>query len=206
MENFNLNELYKSQPTGNPSTEELNRKMKQLKRSGIRKLYMTVILLSLTSIFIIWIWIQYNPQMYSTKLGIVLILLAMAIYGFSYNQLLPMLKKVDEGESASIFLQNLVAIKKKQQQLQGVLLNLYFIMLTLGLCLYMIEPTKQMTAKGQFISYFITLAWVALNWFYVRPRMIKKQQGKITDLIERFGRLQEQIIPSSNEDKNDKGL
>ena len=66
-------------------------------------------------------------------------------------------------------------------------------MLTVGICLYMIEPTMRMSLNGQILAYVVTLAWVALNWFYIRPRMIKKQQGKINDLIERFGKLQEQI-------------
>jgi hypothetical protein len=193
MDNFNLNELYKSQPAGNPSMEELNKKMKQLKRSGIRKLYLTVITLSLTSIFIIWVWVEYNPKMYSTNLGIILILLAMAIYGFSYNQLLPMLRSADEGSSSSEFLQNLIQIKRKQQQLLGTLLNLYFIMLTIGICLYMIEPTTRMSMDGQILAYSVTLAWIALNWFYIRPRMIKKQREKIDALIERFSRMKEQI-------------
>jgi hypothetical protein len=193
MENFDLNDLYKSRSAETPSTEELMKKIKQLKKSGIRKLYLTVILLSLTSLFIIWIWIEYKPQMYTTKLGIVLVLLAMAIYGLSYNQLLPMLKKIDEGESSSVFLLNLISIKKKQQLLHGKLLTMYFIMLTIGLCLYMIEPTERMSLIGKVISYGVTLAWSALNWFYVRPRMINKQQKKLNDLIDRFGKLQEQM-------------
>ncbi|MBK6772550.1 MAG: hypothetical protein IPG78_10570 [Ignavibacteria bacterium] len=47
------------------------------------------------------------------------------------------------------------------------------------------------------ISYFTTLMWIAFNWFYLRPRQIKKQRAKTDELIIKLEMLNRQI--SENE-------
>ena len=47
------------------------------------------------------------------------------------------------------------------------------------------------------ITYFTTLMWIAFNWFYLRPRQIKKQRAKTDELIIKLEMLNRQI--SENE-------
>jgi hypothetical protein len=91
----------------------------------------------------------------------------MAIYLFVYNRLFDAYKELDNTDSNAAYLQKLIAIKTKQKFLQSKMLSYYFIVLGLGLCLYMYEYTSMMTMFWGF--YTITLFWGGFVWFYLRP-------------------------------------
>jgi hypothetical protein len=192
-DNINFNELWQGQTANQLPTVDLLKKVNKYKTSNYIKIVLSTLTISLTSFFICWIWISYNPQLFTTKLGIVLTILAMAIYGYSLNQLFPLLKKMDDTNSNAEHLANLLSLKKKQQFLQTKMLNLYFIMLSLGVGLYMIEPTSNMTLFWAIFAYAITALWVLFNWFYLRPRQIKKQQKILNDMISKFENIQVQM-------------
>jgi hypothetical protein len=63
-----------------------------------------------------------------------------------------------------------------------------------GICLYMYEYAARMTMTAGIITYAVTLAWIAFNWFYLRPKTIKKQQAKLDELISKFERINKQIL------------
>lgn len=192
-DNINLNELWQRQTANQLPTIDLLKKVNKYKTSNYIKIVLTTLTISLTSFFICWIWIDYDPQLFTTKLGIVLIILSMAIYGYSLNQLFPLLKKMDNTNSNAEHLEILLSLKKKQQFLQTTMLNLYFIMLSLGVGLYMIEPTSHMTIFWAIFAYGITALWVLFSWFYLRPRQIKKQQSKLNNIISKFENIQTQL-------------
>ena len=73
------------------------------------------------------------------------------------------------------------------------MLSIYFVMLGLGIVLYMIEYTMMMTTFWAIFAYTLTLAWIAFNWFFIRPRTIKKQQAKLDELIGKFSDISEQL-------------
>ncbi|HNF48990.1 MAG TPA: hypothetical protein PLF48_06390, partial [Chitinophagales bacterium] len=90
-------------------------------------------------------------------------------------------------------LDNLLALKRKQQQLQTTILNLYFILLSSGILLYMIEPSLRMTVFWRIMSYALSIIWFLFCWFYLRPRQTKKQQSKLDELIKKYELLQSQL-------------
>jgi hypothetical protein len=92
----------------------------------------------------------------------------MAIYLFVYNRLFDAYKELDNTDSNAAYLQKLIAIKTKQKFLQSKMLSYYFIVLGLGLCLYMYEYTSMMTMFWDF-AYTITLFWVGLFGFTYVP-------------------------------------
>lgn len=100
---------------------------------------------------------------------------------------------MDKANSNAEHLANLLALKKKQQFLQTTLLNVYFMMLSLGIGLYMIEPTGHMTLFWAIIAYGITGVWILFSWLYLRPRQIRKQQTKLNDIIGKFENIQTQL-------------
>ena len=57
----------------------------------------------------------------------------------------------------------------------------------------MYEYASRMSALGASLTYGITLLWMLFNWFYIRPKQIKKQQEKINDLIEKFEEVNHQL-------------
>ncbi|TDO98543.1 hypothetical protein [Flavobacterium sp. 245] len=195
MENNNIdfNDLWKKQTVSQPDIQDLLSRVSKFKKASLRSLWTTNCMLFATSAFIIFIWIYYQPKFISTKIGIVLTILAMVLYLFVSNKLFSNYKDIDATQTNQEYLQKLILIKKKQQFLQTYMMRLYFLLLTTGICLYMYEYASRMTALGASLTYGITLLWILFNWFYIRPKQIKKQQTKINALIEKFEEVNSQL-------------
>jgi len=185
-DNINFKALWQQQPVADPDMKDLMSRLHQFKRSNIRRLIMANIILVATSLFIGFVWYYYQPQLITTKMGIVIIILAMVIFLFVYNKMFTLFNKIDDTSDNTRYLQNLIVIKGKQRFLQRTVMNIYFSMLMAGICLYMYEYTSRMTMTAGIVAYTVTFAWIALNWFYLRPKTIRKQQAKLDDLISKF--------------------
>ena len=191
--NIDFKALWQQQPVSQPDMKDLMARLHQFKQSNIRRLIKTNILLIATCLFIGFIWYYYQPQFITTKMGIVITILAMVIFLFVYNSMFALFNKIDDTSDNTHYLQNLIVIKGKQRFLQHTMMNVYFLMLSAGIGLYMYEYTSRMTMTAGIITYAVTLIWVAFNWFYLRPKTIKKQQAKLDDLISKFEGINEQL-------------
>ena len=192
--NLDFKYLWKKQSVSQPDMKDLLSRVSRFKKAGLRSLWMVNILLFLTTVFIVFIWIYYQPEFLSTKIGIVLTILAMVIYVIAFNKLFAPYRNIDATQTNQEYLQNLIVIKKKQQFMQTKMMSLYFLLLTTGICLYMYEYASRMSALGASLCYGITLLWMAFNWFYIRPKQIKKQQSKVNALIEKFEEMNNQLL------------
>lgn len=191
--NIDFKDLWKKQSVNQPDMEDLLLRVSKFKKAALRSLWITNILLFATSAFVIFIWMYYQPQFISTKIGIVFTILAMVVYMFVYNKLLAKYKDIDSTQTNQDYLQKLILIKKKLQFLQTKMMSFYFIALTVGICLYMYEYASRMSVLGASLTYGITLLWMLFNWFYIRPKQIKKQQEKINGLISKFEEVNNQL-------------
>jgi len=191
--NINFNELWAGQKTSEPNAEDLFLKINRFKKATIKKLLFTNIMLAATTAFIIFVWVHYQPEFLSTKIGIVLTILAMMLYILVYNKSYSLLKNADAAQSNSEHLKNLLSLKARQQFMQTTMLNLYFILLSAGIGLYLYEYTCRMTGFGAMLAYGITGFWILLNWFYFRPKQIKKQQAKLNEIISKLEVLNKQL-------------
>lgn len=194
--NINFKNIWKQQTSNKPNLEELLGKLKKFRNQNLRKLIAANIGLIITSLLIIYIWYRFQPQMITTKIGIVLVILAIVMFLFAYNKMFTVFYKIDQTQSNNEYLQSLYVVKNKQKFMQTTILNLYFIMLSLGICFYMYEYTSKMTLGSGILTYAVTLAWFAFNWFYLRPKTIKKQQGKLDELINKFEEINNQLKES----------
>lgn len=191
--NIDFKNIWKQQTSNKPDLKELLGKLKKFKNENLRKIIIMNILLIATSLGIAFIWYRYQPQLITTKAGIILVILAMVIFLFAYNKMFMMFYKIDDTQSNSEYLQSLYVVKNKQKFMQTTMLNTYFIMLFLGISFYMYEYTTLMTLTSAVIAYAATFSWIALNWFYVRPKTIKKQEAKIDGLINKFEEINKQL-------------
>lgn len=191
--NIDFKNIWKQQTSNKPDLKELLGKLKKFKNENLRKIIIMNILLTATSLGIAFIWYRYQPQLITTKAGIILVILAMVIFLFAYNKMFMMFYKIDDTQSNSEYLQSLYVVKNKQKFMQTTMLNTYFIMLFLGISFYMYEYTTLMTLTSAVIAYAATFSWIALNWFYVRPKTIKKQEAKIDGLINKFEEINKQL-------------
>lgn len=191
--NIDFKDLWKQQTSEKPSIEELLGRLKKFKNENLRKLLITNILLIITCLFIGFIWYYYEPRLITTKIGIVLVILAMVIFLFAYNKLLSPIYKLDNTQTNTEYLHSLYSLKNKHKFIQTTMLNLYFIMLFAGISLYMYEYVSKMKMIYGISAYLLTFLWIAFNWFYLRPRIIKKQQAKINGLINKFEEMNDQL-------------
>ncbi|NML68256.1 hypothetical protein HHL23_00310 [Chryseobacterium sp. RP-3-3] len=191
--NIDFKNLWKQQTVEKPSIEELLGRLKKFRKENIRRLIITNILLIVTSVFIGLIWYHYQPQLATTKIGIVLVILAMVIFLFTYNQLFMNFHKLDSTQTNTEYLNNLYSLNNKQKFMQTTMLNLYFIMLFAGISLYMYEYASRMKMVYTVTTYALTFLWIAFNWFYLRPKTIKKQQAKLNGLINKFEEINDQL-------------
>ncbi len=190
---INLKELWKKRETAIPGTKELFDKINTFKRKNLYALILTNLALFFTSVFICFIWYYFQPEMITTKIGIVLAVLSMALYLFVYNRIIPLLVQVGYDMNSSQCLQQLLKFKGKQLFLQNIVLNIYFPLLSIGIFLYMLEYTYRMKLPWSILSYIITFSWIAIIWFYFMPRTIRKQRIKINELIDKFDALEKQL-------------
>lgn len=183
---INLKDLYVQQTANPPKMEEIHSKFAKLKRKNLIKLIFSNLMMVVTIAVIISIWVYFQPQLVTTKIGIIVTLLGILTYLSVYNQLIPHLKKVNENQSNQDFIKTVVHLKRKTIFLQTTMMSFYFIMLTLGICLYLYEYAIRMPPTWQIITYGATLAWLGFNWFYLRPKFIKKERKKLDDIIDKF--------------------
>lgn len=192
--NIDFKALWQQQAVTEPDMKDLMLRLHKFKKSNIRGLIITNILLIATCIFIGCIWYFYQPQFITTKIGIVITILSMVIFLLAYNKMYALLNKLDNTSDNTHYLQNLIVIKVKQRFLQHTMMNVYFAMLMTGICLYMYQFALRMTTTAAIIAYTVTVAWILFNWFYLRPKIIKKQQAKIDELIGRFEGINKQML------------
>jgi hypothetical protein len=193
INSIDFNELWKGQKAEQPNTKDLLFKLNNFKKKNRNRIIISNVILILTSLFILLVWYYYQPQFVTTKIGIVLTILAMFIFVISLNKSLGLLKKTNVSESNQHYLKTLLSLKEKEQFMQTTMLNLYFVLLSTGIALYMYEYTSRMTTFWALFTYGITALWILFNWFYLRPKQIKKQRTKLNEIIDRFENIQSQI-------------
>jgi hypothetical protein len=186
--------LWSREESDVPALKEIYVKAGQLNaktRNRIRRQYT---ILSLTVIFLIFMWWYYQPKMLTTKIGLTSIIVAIIAYLAVAGQLLPLLFKVDLETDSRQYLNQLINIRHKQEFLNKTMLNGYFILLSVGIFLYMIEYVNHGSVVFQLTAYGITFLWIAFNWFYIRPKTINKQQKAINDVIGKLESLNGQLV------------
>ena len=191
--NIEFKKIWNKQEIEIPKFKDLYNKVNRFKRNNLYKLILANIILLVTTISIVCIWHYYQPELLTTKIGIVLVIIAMIVFISVYNTTLPLLLKSSLDINSKQYLQQFLKLKEKQLFMQTTMLNIYFILLSLGIGLYMFEYVSRMAIAWAIFSYAITVLWMAVNWFYLRPKTIKKQQTKMNKLINKFRELNKQL-------------
>lgn len=75
----------------------------------------------------------------------------------------------------------------------GKMYYVYSILLSLGLGLFLVEVLKPASLFFEITAYTIFLAWILAVTFYWRKRIIKTEQEKISEIINRLERLKDQF-------------
>ncbi len=191
--NIDFKQLWANQSVQPPDLSELKHRLQAYKKESWRQTIIATVTLGATAAFILFVWYYFEPQFLTTKLGITTIIAAITRYIVAMRGLSTLFYQIDESMSNQQYLDHFLAIKTKQQRMHTRDINLYFVLLSVGLALYMYEYTSRMSILWATVAYAVVGVWIAFNWFYFRPRVIRKQQVKVNELIERLERVREQV-------------
>jgi len=194
--------LWNKQPAGDiPDTKELFAKADKLKRKTRNCLIKSNVVLLFVAIFVGCVGFNIDHENLTTKIGIALIITAIVFYLIAYNQTLPLLFKTNPQSSSHDYLEQLISIKRKQEFLNTVMVNIYFVLLSTGLCLYMLQFGMKLSESGAIFYYAVTFAWIAIAWFYLRPRGVKKQAKPLNELIAKLEEVNKQLDSNSEKEQ-----
>lgn len=192
MENdFDMEALWKKQavPAANPA--EIRKRIGAFRRSSLWKVFFLNAVLVLTVAFLIFVWVYFQPRLLTTKIGILVGILPMGMVVLSHRKLVSLYRALDAKQPNMDYLDHLLRLKEREHFLQTRVMNLYFVLLPLGLMLYMYEYTLGMSGAFRVAAYVALLLWVAFNWFVLRPRIVGRRRRKMDALIGEVERIRE---------------
>lgn len=186
--------LWNKQSTSDmPDTKELFTNADELKKKTRNKLIKLNLVLLATTAIMVYMWFNIDNERLTTKIGLILIVLAIISYLAVSNQIMPMLFKSDFEMSSQEYLNQLIRIKRKEDFLNKVMINIYFTLLAAGLALYMLQFIARMNVVWAVTYIVLSFGWIAFSWFYLRPRGIRKKARALNDMIERLEEVNGQL-------------
>lgn len=190
---MDIKQLWDKQVVPLANQNELFRKMKSFKRKRRIKTVILNIVLLLTVCFVAFICIYFEPQLLSTKIGIVLTVVPIAVVSAFNCKIIPLYKQVDESKSNVDYLNDLLVMKSKENLMQTKVMNLYFILLSAGISLCIYEYTLNISLIFGVIAYFAVFLWIGFNWFFLRPGIIKKNRKQTENLINQIEKVKSRV-------------
>lgn len=116
---------------------------KSLQEKKVLELIVLNAVLWMTICFVAFVWIYFKPQLLVTKIGILLTIVAMGTVAVFTHKMIPLYRIVDEEQSNREYLNELLAVRRKENFMQTKLMNFYFISLSVGIGLYMYEHIQE---------------------------------------------------------------
>jgi Flp pilus assembly protein TadB len=195
MENFNeLKEIWQQKISKQPLDFSQTKKLADAyRKKQVTKTVSAFIMLLTTFGIILYVAISYPSQLIITNIGFACILLAIAGSLFFITDMVSVLfKKENTANDNKTYLIRLKEFQRKQSFIHTTGISVYFILLSAGLALSMYEITRR-NIPFAIGAYLVTGAWIALNWFYFRPKAIKKQKQKVKEVIDHLEEMEKQL-------------
>ena len=189
-ENINFQDIWNKKSTNIPDIQEIKFKTEQYRKKQLFSTICQLSCMTLSFIGIIIIWNMIDFEMFTTRLGFILILAAIGMYVYLYSRNINIIRKISPSTSNQEYLSALKKLQQQQLYMQTKGISIYFILLSLSFAVYFYEFVLRMTLLGGILSYGLTFFWMAVNWFFIRPRQIKKQNAKISKVIDSLESLE----------------
>ncbi len=192
--------LWNKQPANDmPDTKEIFAKADRLKRKTRYTLIVLNLGLIAASIFIIYMRWDVDHVNLTTKTGVVLMVTGMISYLVSYNQIIPIVFKNNIESNSHDYLNQLIRIKRKEDFINKVMINIYFTLLCVGLFLSMLQALTWMTILKGVCFFVITFAYMAVCWF-LKLRLTRKKQKTLNDIISKLQEVNKQLEGDSQQE------
>ena len=131
--------------------------------------------------FFVYLGFNIPNELVTTKIGLVVMIVGMLTYLLVHNQLLPTLFKTNPATNITEYLAQLITIKRKEDFLNKVMINIYFVLLCIGMGFYLWQFIHGMW--NGILTYSLIFAWILTSWLYLRPRGVKRKQKPLLETI-----------------------
>lgn len=191
MQSFeNIHDLWQTNKDENlPDVHEMMMQIKSIRKKMIRRYFLGAVILIFTFLFIGFIGLHYHFERWTTRAGILITLMTI-ILGIVFNTRLArlLLQQDDPTLDNRKYLDQLLHFRNIQSKIRNKGIALYFILLALGLGLYMIEFAELNVYFG-IGAYVITFGWIVFAWFYFHKKNAHKQEKEINEQVDNLERL-----------------
>ncbi len=188
--NYNFQDIWKQKETTTPDSQSIIKKANSYKRKQLLIDIRMLACMLATAIGIIVIWNLVDFKLFTTRLGIILILIAIGMYAYLFSQNINIIRKINPSASNQEYLSSIKKLEKQQIYMQTRGISIYYILLGLGFAFYFYEFALLMSSLGVVLSYGLTFLWMAITWFFIRPKQVKKQREKISAVINSLESLE----------------
>lgn len=170
---IDIKSLWKGQQVPVIDLSAVRKKIKYFRMRRMGESCAVIMLMMLALASGVTVWIHWPPLLSVTKAGIILLSMGFMLPVLSYGRLLHLYYRLKTDCSNVDYMSNLLKIKKQEHRQQHIVLNLYFLVLSLGFSLYTYEYTFHHSSPRGIIAYSVLLSWISVNWFVFRPYIIK---------------------------------
>ncbi|RYE26990.1 MAG: hypothetical protein EOP42_19915 [Sphingobacteriaceae bacterium] len=195
MKNFEeLSSMWITQPqTAQIPVDTLLKQVKKGTTALNRKLLFSVLLMAATFVFMIVLFLFFLFNSWLTYAGIFITMSTILIYTIMMFRDYRLLASHDPTTEVNIYLEKLKIYQTSRTRVYGKMYYVYTILLSLGLGLYMIEVLKPAPLFLEISAYAIFFGWMLFVTFYWKKQIVKTEQEKISEIINRLERLKEQF-------------
>lgn len=195
MKNFEeLSSLWIEQPkAAQVPADTLLKQVKKGTSALNRKLVWGIGMMAATFTMMIILFLFFLFNSWLTYAGILIVMSTILVYGLMMYRDYKLIAAHDPTTEVNVYLEKLKIYQTGRTRVNGTMLYVYTILLTLGLSLFMIEILKSVSLIFEITIYIIFIGWILLVMFYWRKRIIKNEQEKISEIIERLERLKKQF-------------
>ncbi len=195
MKNFEeLSSLWVAQPkAAQVPADTLLKQVKKGTSALNRKLLWSIILMVTTFAVMIVLFLFFLFNSWLTYAGIFITMSTILIYAVLMFRDYRLITSHDPTTEANVYLEKLKVYQTSRTKMYGKMYYVYTFLLSLGLGLYMVEVLKPTTILFEAIAYIIFFSWILFVTFYWRKRIIKNEQEKISEIINRLERLKGQF-------------
>ena len=192
-DNINFRDIWNKKNAEIPNIQEIKSTADKYKKKQLQSTTWHIFSLSFTTVMIIFIWNLIDFKMFTTTLGIILILIALVLYIYLFSQDINVIRKINPSISNQEYLSSLKKLQRQKLYMQTKGISIYYILLTTGFAFYLYEFALLMPRIGWILAYGLTFLWLAIVWFFLRPRQIKKQNEKISTVIDSLELLEKDL-------------
>ncbi len=195
MKNFEeLSSLWIEQPkAAQVPADTLLKQVKKGTSALNQKLVWSIGMMAATFTMMIILFLFFLFNSWLTYAGILIVMSTILVYGLMMYRDYKLIAAHDPTTEVNVYLEKLKIYQTSRTRVNGIMLYVYTILLTLGLSLFMIEILKSVSLILEITVYTVFIGWILLVSFYWKKQIVKTEQRKINEIINRLERLKNQF-------------